>query len=265
MALSSIKTTIGTEYQRVTITDAGADGVSLVHANGLARLAWKDVPADIRERLGWSDERIAKVADAKALIAKVKAAEKAAVEARSRLMKRRIKPMDLAFTVTAESQNGSRGNHEGKDAFLLGVVGHRPGDLVQGTGWKDGFVKMDGKPVLQIVLENPVEPPGYTTAVTLIKNDGGDAASMEIKIGAVETIQARDRLRARNLPTTVVQFTVTEVVYNGVLGNSTDGKAVYVIGATGLTKEQNTTVTAWPDGMRTVGGVSYHVWVTTGP
>ncbi len=265
MALSSLKTSMGTEYQRVTITEAGVDGVSLVHANGLARLAWKEVPGDIRERLGWSDERIAKVAEAKAFIAKVKAAEKAAVEARTRLMKRRIKPLDLAVKVTAESETGSRGMHEGKDAFLLGVVGHQPGEVVQGTGWKDGFIKMDGKPVLQIVLDKAVEPPGYGEAVALIQNDGGDAGSMEVKIGAVETIQARDRLRARNLPTTVLQFAVSEVVYNGVLGKSSDGKAVYVIGVTGLTKEQNSTVTAWPDGMRTVGGVSYQVWVTTGP
>lgn len=265
MALSSLKTAIGTDYQRVTITAAGADGINLVHANGLAKVAWKDVPADIRERLGWSDERIEKVAEAKALIAKVKAAESAAAEARARLMKRRIKPVEIVFNVTAEGANGSRGSYLGKEAFLLGVVGHKAGAVVEGTGWKDGFIKLDGKPVMQVVLDKPVEPVGFMEATALLKNDGGDAASMEVKIGAVETIQTRDRLRARGLPTSVVQFTVTEVVYNGVLGKSTEGKAVYVIGATGLQKDQNTTVTAWPDGMRMVGGISYQVWVTTGP
>jgi hypothetical protein len=265
LALSSLETPRGTKYEKVTITDASVDGVNITHMNGLARLAWRDVPQEIRERLQWTDERIAKVAEAKSLVSLVKAAELTAVEARARLAKRKIKPLELRFTVRAEGKNGSLGLLDGREAFLLGVVAHPPEAVVTGMGWKDGFIKMDGKPVPQIVLENPVEPPGHAEAVNLLANDGGDKTSMEVKIGAVETIQTRDRLRTRGLPTTVIQFTVSEVVYNGVLGKSTDGKLVYIVGATGLAKEQNSTVSAWPDGMRIVGGVSYQVWVTTGP
>lgn len=265
MALSSMKTVMGTEYQKVTITDAGPEGVNLVHANGLAKLAWREVPAELRTRLGWTDDRIAELAAAQALVTKVKAAEAAAEAARKRLSLRRIKPMPIPFTVGTESGNGSLGQVEGKEAYLLGAVALPAGAMIEAEGWRDGTIKVNGKSVLQVVTVKPVEIPAYKEAMQKLeaaKNAGG---SMEVKIGAVETNQARERLKARGLPTQVVQFTVTEVVYNGALGTSTDGKAVYVVGAMGLKKEQAVTVTAWPDGMRTVGGTTYLMFVTTSP
>lgn len=265
MALSSLKTVIGTEYQKVTITDAGPDGIKLVHANGLAKLAWREVPAEIRTRLGWTDERISAIAADNALVEKVKAAESAAAAARKRLALRKIKPLPMTFVITAEAGNGSLGQMDGKDAFLLGAVLLNPGTTLEMEGWRDGMTKVNGKSMMQVVMTKPVEIPAYKEAVTRLNDQTGGDAGMEVKIGAVETNQARERLRTRGLPTQVVQFTVTEVVYNGALGTATDGKPVYVVGAMGLKKDQAVTVTAWPDGRRTVGGTTFQVFVTSAP
>jgi hypothetical protein len=62
--LDELKTANGHEYHRVTITERNADGITIRHASGMARLWWNEIPAETQRLLGYdaAAEAVAKAA-----------------------------------------------------------------------------------------------------------------------------------------------------------------------------------------------------------
>ena len=262
LTLPSLKPLTGAEMKGVTITEAGPDGIRLVHEGGLAKLAWDQVPAEVRVKLGWSDDKLADYKKAKDLVDRAAAAESAAQAARARLIKRKIKPLPVSFTALSESGNGMIGTLVGKPAYMLGAIAQPAGTVLNVEAWRDAPMKINGISYPVLVPVQPVVVPGLSVAKGKMETMAATTGSGDNVISPMEIASARKRLSAANTPTQVLTFKVTDTVYNGILGTKQDGKLVYVIGPVSAKRDESHTATAWPDGTRTIGGKTYEVWVT---
>lgn len=81
LSLPTLKTIKGMEYTDVKVTQKQPDGIRITHANGIARIIYTDLPANVVEQLGGFDE-----AEAKAAMATAEAAKQQSIVAAKRLL-----------------------------------------------------------------------------------------------------------------------------------------------------------------------------------
>jgi hypothetical protein len=63
LTLPKLVTVSGAEYQNVTVTQKQPDGIRIMHANGVARIKYTELPAEVQSALGGFDPK--EIAEAK--------------------------------------------------------------------------------------------------------------------------------------------------------------------------------------------------------
>ena len=261
LSVDSLKDANGVDLKNVVITEAGPDGIKLVDAAGVGKLPWDQVPADIRQKLGWTEGKVEEVDKLKQRVAKAEAAIQAAAIARAEAVKRKARPTIVRLTCKTEVDTGTEGIVNGKAALVLGVLGEQPGAVIEINAFKVPS-RASSASVSTFVPVNEFEIVGLKAdrerLLALSKGQGGS----ETMIGGLEINKRRAELIKANTATQLIRYRVTDVVYNGVLGVcDVGGRLVWVIGAT-ADKSANLTSLVMPDGEQTVGGKKYLRFVT---
>ncbi|MBL9115111.1 MAG: hypothetical protein JNJ83_08885 [Verrucomicrobiaceae bacterium] len=261
LSVPALKDAKGSELKNVVITEAGPDGIKFVHSAGVGKLAWDQVPAELRQKLGWSESKAADLETLKKRISTAESALQTAATARAEAMKKRLKPALVRFTCNNEATGGTDGILNGKAAIMLGILGQKSGTVLDINAFKLPS-RSTASALSTYVPVDEVEIPGLKAdrekLAAASKGQGGE----DTMIGGMEINKRRAELTKANTASQLIRFRVTELVYNGVLGVCDVGGAlVWVIGANA---EKGATITslAMPDGEQTVGGKKYRRFVT---